>query len=524
MNRKMRKGLVFGLVLVLVATLFVTTVPMNVSAAPTTVIIKSTGEVEPVDAPIKRKGDTYILTDDIEGNIVIERSGIILDGAGHTIYGSSSIGIYMEYLSGVTIKNCNVDSCYVGIQIYTCRNSVIKENTLTGNTMAGIALWYYSNYNTIQENTVKDNGYGIVLIRYNDYNVIKDNLITGNANYGFDTLYSDHNTFKDNEIIESGWAGMTIRFSEYNTIKDNTIEGHSSFGIRSYYSTGDIFEENIIRDNLVGISIWYNYMDTISENSVSDNYWGITLYYCIAMKVNENTVKGSNDGMDLWYSENCILRENAFKNNEYHFDVGGGEHDYYIHDIDTSNTIEGKPIIYWVDEHDKTVPNNIGFLTLVDCSEIIVKDVTLTDNDEGLQLLYSKDCIIENVKLKDNFIGFILQGSSGNTITKCTSMDSDWWGIWLTNSGENIITECTFSGNGLVGALLESSSGNKLYYNNFKSNGVHASDDSTNTWNDGAGMGNYYDDYTGEDLNNDGVGDTLLPHYYDSYPLMKPYK
>jgi parallel beta-helix repeat protein len=523
MDKKMRKGLVLGLVLVLVAAMFVVVLPMNVSAAPTTVVIKSTGEVDPGDAPIKIKGDKYILTDDIEGNIVIEKSGIILDGAGHTIYGSSTMGIYMEYLSGVTIKNCYIDDHFVGIQARTCTNSVIKENTLTRNTMAGIALWYGSNYNLIQENTVKDNGYGIVLIRYNDYNIIRDNMITENANYGFDTLYSDHNTFKENDIIESGWAGMTIRFSEFNTIKDNTIDGHTSYGIRSYYSTGDIFEDNTIINNRRGINFWYNYMDSINENSLSNNNWGIQLYYCEYFKVNENTIMGSIDGMDLWYSENCVLRENIFKNNEYHFDVGGGEHDYYIHDIDDSNKIEGKPIIYWVNEHSKSVPKNIGFLALVDCTEITVKDITLKENDEGLLMVSSDDCMIENVMLKDNFIGFLLIDSNDNTFSECTSKYNDYWGIWLTDSSGNVITECTFSGCGLVGALLESSSGNELYYNNFKSNTAHASDDGTNTWDDGSGMGNYYDDYTGEDLNNDGVGDTLLPHYYDSYPLMKPY-
>jgi hypothetical protein len=47
--------------------------------------------------------------------------------------------------------------------------------------------------------------------------------------------------------------------------------------------------------------------------------------------------------------------------------------------------------------------------------------------------------------------------------------------------------------------------------------------DSTNTWDNGTGDGNYWDDYLGEDLDDDGDGDTLLPHQgVDWHPLMDP--
>ena len=46
---------------------------------------------------------------------------------------------------------------------------------------------------------------------------------------------------------------------------------------------------------------------------------------------------------------------------------------------------------------------------------------------------------------------------------------------------------------------------------------------SSNVWDNGC-EGNYWSDYVGEDLDGDGVGDTLLPHQgVDNYPLMSPY-
>jgi nitrous oxidase accessory protein NosD len=45
-----------------------------------------------------------------------------------------------------------------------------------------------------------------------------------------------------------------------------------------------------------------------------------------------------------------------------------------------------------------------------------------------------------------------------------------------------------------------------------------------NIWDNGKGEGNYRSDYEGEDTDNDGIGDTDLPHNgVDDFPLMDPY-
>ena len=67
---------------------------------------------------------------------------------------------------------------------------------------------------------------------------------------------------------------------------------------------------------------------------------------------------------------------------------------------------------------------------------------------------------------------------------------------------------------------------NEFYHNNFIKNKIHALEGGRNTWDNGT-EGNYWDDYTGEDNDGDGIGDTPydIPRWNDKdyFPLMEPY-
>jgi len=89
--------------------------------------------------------------------------------------------------------------------------------------------------------------------------------------------------------------------------------------------------------------------------------------------------------------------------------------------------------------------------------------------------------------------------------------------------------------------ILLSSSNNNLLYNNYFNNTNNAYDDENNTWNitkiAGTNIiggpylgGNYWSDYPGEDLDGDGLGDTMIPYNFfgniqnggDYQPLTMP--
>jgi parallel beta-helix repeat protein len=88
----------------------------------------------------------------------------------------------------------------------------------------------------------------------------------------------------------------------------------------------------------------------------------------------------------------------------------------------------------------------------------------------------------------------------------------------------------SMSGNNIAstshGILLSYSSNNTFYHNNFINNGVQMENwtpEYANFWDNGC-EGNFWSNYNGTDLDNDGVGDTYLPwEVVDNCPLMNVY-
>jgi hypothetical protein len=99
------------------------------------ITIKADGSIRPVDTPLKRNGNIYVLTADVEvsGNgIIIEKDGILLDGSNYILKGVDNrhYGICLSKRKNVTIENIWIQNFHTGIWLRESFKNRIMESII----------------------------------------------------------------------------------------------------------------------------------------------------------------------------------------------------------------------------------------------------------------------------------------------------------------------------------------------------------------------------------------------------------
>jgi len=271
----------------------------------------------------------------------------------------------------------------------------------------------------------------------------------------------------------------------------------------------------------------------ISGNLIVNNWFGIRLYNSSNNALSNNTVIDNKYGVELFQSHHNTLLTNRMINNQYSFGVWGSSLDHYIQNVDTSNFVNDKPIYYWINAQNAEVPIDAGCIILVNCTEITIKNLTITNNGAGIQLAYTRNSSITDCNFTNNLHGIWLFNSSNNIILN-NIVNGNQYGIWIFYSLNNTLANNTVTTNH-YGIGLEDSFSNLIYNNKFINERQKVVLRSANFWDNGyPSGGNYWSDYTGVDFKSgpnqdepgsDGIGDTpyiIDENNTDRYPLIEP--
>ncbi len=269
-------------------------------------------------------------------------------------------------------------------------------------------------------------------------------------------ITSDHVTVDGLFIINVGvsyttdHAAIRVIKSEQFTIQNNVLE-RLFFGIYLEKSShGKVYHNKIIGEakdeynSGNGIQLWYSHYVEVSHNHVQGTRDGIYLEFSDHITIQRNTsTKNLRYGLHFMFSDNDVYTQNTFEEN------GAGVAVMFSRNIKM---------------YDNTFKKNWG------------------PSAYGMLLKEINDAEIVNNTFEENTIAINIEGSN-----RIRYKDNDFikngWAI-------RVIGACytnTFSGNNFMNNSFDVSYNGKLNDNQFKSN--------------------YWDNYTGYDLDRNGIGD-----------------
>ncbi|NIQ06796.1 MAG: DUF1565 domain-containing protein [Candidatus Korarchaeota archaeon] len=438
-------------------------ITLTATEGPSATIINGTGNTWGI----------YVTASDITINdftIINTTTGIYLGGSNdhtitnNTISNPSNVGILLRTSNRNTIAGNTISNTHFGVYAYSSGKTMIAGNTIA-HTEDGIYLLHPDENNTIYGNVMKQ--CGIVLfgssVSFTSQRIAENNTVNGKPVYYYKnqdmqgaSIPSDAGqvilgnvtglTIKDVNV-SGGSVGILLGYSSNITITGNMITTNTEEGIYLVGSSGNMIVSNTLTDNSDGIVLEEASGNTITENTITNNPWyGVYLCgYTNGNTIANNSITSNMDGIRLLHSINTTVAGNTI----------------------SSNTGDG---ILLYASNNTTITGN-----------------TITSN-------------LNN--------GIWMWDSSLNNTIRSNHITSNEYGVYVYAGSDNVFTENIISENADGMYLSGSSEHNRVYRNNFLGNSHNAWDEGTgNTFNSST-IGNYWDDYTGEDTDGDGIGET----------------
>ncbi len=240
-----RKDLALLFVLIVLASLLLVYTPI-VKAQSTNIYISADGAVVGTNN-IQRHGDLYVLTGNISGSIAVQKSNIVLDGAGYTLQGHGGTGIDLtnnltEYPSVYEIRNVTVENLRIMNFNYSIDAHGSSGNTFyydyicntTNDVQGGISLYWNSGGNNITHCTISGTHWAIAIELSSGNTITENNLLGGMllqlcGNETVDRNYwSNYLTRYPNatEIDSSGIGNTPYTFENYREVIGDLQDNH----------------------------------------------------------------------------------------------------------------------------------------------------------------------------------------------------------------------------------------------------------------------------------------------------------
>jgi parallel beta-helix repeat protein len=307
--------------------------------------------------------------------------------------------------------------------------------------------------------------------------VKKDNIVIDGAGYtlvggnGRGIVLADRHgvTLKNAQVTLDGGYIIDVENAADCALIGNTLIGNQQFGP-------------------IGVNFLHSRGITVKDNTIVNSWRALSLEWSSGHTITGNIFVDGIVGIEIWSTTGCVFRNNSMINSDFSIRVYPTYQ--YDNDLDSSNTVDGKPIYYWINAKGATVPSDAAYIVLVGCANIIIENaspqgialistssstisrVEMTGRGDGITLLDCSGISILDSILRDHAIGVYLEDCSNNTISGNEISNHTTRGMSIGNANNNLISGNIFADNSYAIAPFqdEVGTGNIIASNNFAKN------------------------------------------------------
>ena len=385
-----------------------------------------------------------------------------------------------------------------GIDVYGEECSV-TNNTCSDNGEDGLNLYKFDS-GTASGNKCENNGGRGIYCYYTSSARITDNFCSNNKDSGIivltgDSVLLENNSFKDNQaydiliwdstMIDLGSnilsaQGLGLRghqlkdFETHSISTDNTVEGKpvrylkNEVDITVPGGAGQVILVACSRVTLKdeelpsrGMAVLVSFSDNIT---ISGNKFLDCFESAVFLKKSENcTITGNSFqdatvGIELELSRYCSLSKNTMKGCGIVITSWNPE-EWNSHTIDTSNSVNGKPVLYLKGRVGESVTGDAGQLIMVDCTNISVDQQVFSATSIGISVAFSTGINFTDVECNFNTLyGIYFRDVVDISLSDVDCSGNLQTGLYVDDLWKGELTGCSFDLNGEHGIVLYDSS------------------------------------------------------------------